>query len=111
MKFYNNISTNTSLFISSIKGQTTTSSNFDPVRVLFEYLFSSEDSLKLRNKFLFQFLAQHIETKEIDVINQFINDDAIIDLHVSLLKSTLLMIENLEGVPNGKIKQIYSSKI
>lgn len=111
MRYYNTISTNATLSTSHIKEQTTTSSNSDRIRVLFEYLFSTEDSLKSRNKFLFLFLAQHIETGKTDVINQFINDDAIIDLHISLLKSTLLMVENLEGVSNNKIKQIYSSKI
>ncbi len=72
--------------------------NLNNVRVIYEYLFSSEDTLKEKNKYLILFLQHHIQNNDLDILNKFLSDCAIKDLHASLLKSSLIMIENVEGL-------------
>lgn len=87
-----------------------TAGGLDKASVLFEYLFKNTDSLTEKNKVLFIFLEDNIRRNDLNTINRFINDDAINDLHKSLLKSCLLMVENLQGVSTERILTIYAKR-
>nr|WP_315209068.1 hypothetical protein [uncultured Flavobacterium sp.] len=78
--------------------------NFDNIRIIYEYLFSSEDSLKEKNKYLILFLQHHIQNDAINIVNKFLSDCAIRDLHASLLKSSLIMIQNVD-----ELNELYIS--
>ena len=93
--------------------QTTGKKGFDSVRIIYEYLFSSEDSLKDKNKYLFLFLQHHIKENNIDIVGRFLNDSAIKELHPSLLKSALIMTDNVLEVNQFHqiVEEILNQKI
>jgi hypothetical protein len=82
----------------------------DP-QVLFDYLFTTSDSLKERNKKVFMFIDSNLRADKLTIVQDFINDPAIKDLHVSLLKSALLMTENIEGISAESLSVVYKKKI
>lgn len=77
--------------------------NIDLNTTLFEYFFNSTDSLTEQNKFLYKFLLNKISENKISEIQNFINDKAIYDLHISLIKTILICVENLEKIDNNKL--------
>lgn len=79
-------------------------------RVIFSYLFTTQDRLKEQNKKLFLFLNSNLIEGNLRVINSFVNDCAIRDLHLSLLKSALIMTESHDGIETQFLKEIYESK-
>jgi hypothetical protein len=87
--------------------------NFDPVSVVFEYLFNTDNSLKDQNKFVFLFLQRQISNNKIDIVhNLFSEKSALSDLHPSLLKSMLIMSENIPALAQSRenVESIYSNK-
>lgn len=92
--------------------ESTGNHNLDVIRVLFEYLFTTEHSLKEQNKYLYLFLQSYIEQNNIELINRLLSDNALNDLHPSLIKSILIMTERIEGVNNTEtVNQILDAKI
>ncbi|EKT3958621.1 hypothetical protein AAIP55_002393 [Flavobacterium psychrophilum] len=87
--------------------------NLDSVRVLFEYLFTTEQSLKLQNKYLILFIHHYIQENKKEIINNFFLDNAIEDLDISLLKSALLITENLPELSESRliVNSIFEKKI
>jgi hypothetical protein len=77
--------------------------NLDSVSVLFEYLFTTEQNLKSQNKYLILFL-QHYINEDIEIVKKFFLDDAIEDLHISLLKSALLISENIAELEESRAR-------
>jgi hypothetical protein len=87
--------------------------NLDKVRVLFEYLFTTSDTLKSQNKYLILFIQHYIQENKIETINRFLLDNAISDLDVSLLKSTLLITDNVKELAESRLnaKAAFEKKI
>jgi hypothetical protein len=87
--------------------------NLDSVRLLFEYLFTTDDSLKLQNKYLILFIQYYIGMDNKEIINRFFLDNAIDDLDVSLLKSALLMTENIPVLEEARlaVASVFERKI
>jgi hypothetical protein len=85
------------------------SNNIDNV---FTYLFVSEDNLTEKNLFLFEFIEGRLLDGEIEKVNDFINHTAIIDLHRSLLKTAIILVENIDDsrLSISKINDVYNSK-
>lgn len=86
--------------------------NLDAVNVLFEYIFTTEQNLKSQNKYLILFLQNYLN-QDIEVVKSFLLDDALEDLHVSLLKSVLIVTENVEELVEirSKLLKIFSNKL
>ena len=81
---------------------------------LFDRIFSSDEKMRSKNKFLLIFLQSLIQTKEISLLNRFLNDDALNDFHPSLLKSSLIITQNIKGLDSSareNIQQILDTKI
>lgn len=85
--------------------------NLDQVRVVYEYLFVSTQSLKQKNKYLLKFIHDLIPVNSA-TIDRFLKDEAIIDLDISLLKSILIMTNNVECLVESrkKVEFIYNEK-
>ncbi len=86
----------------------------DKLTLLFERIFSTNEKIRNKNKFLLLFLNSLIQLKETDLINRYLNDDALRDFHPSLLKSTLLIIQPIDGVKQeyiNNVQRILDSKI
>ena len=108
------ISTMTDLNVNDLHTfESTGNQNLDVIRILFEYLFTTEDSLKEQNKYLFLFLQSYIQQNNTEILNRLLSDNALSDLHPSLLKSILIMTEHLEDVNNNResVSQILNAKI
>lgn len=85
--------------------------NLDQVRVVYEYLFVSTQSLKQKNKYLLKFIHDLVQVNS-ESVNRFLKDDAINDLDISLLKSILIMTNNVELLTESrkKVEMIYNEK-
>jgi hypothetical protein len=89
---------------------TTTNSfigKLDAVRVLFEYIFTSPHSMKQKNKYVFLFLDHHIKINNVKLLNRYLSDNALRDCHPSILKSTLIMTENVPGIEESRAKVVH----
>lgn len=64
-------------------------------RILFEHIFSADKTLEQKNKIVFLFINAMLNNKDFVTIEQLVNDEAIFELHPSLLKSMLIMVEGL----------------
>lgn len=107
------ISTITNLNVNDLSTfESTGIDNFDALTVLFEYLFTTEASLKDQNKYLFLFLQHYIEQHDVELINKLLSENALNDLHPSLLKSILIMTERIaDEAALLKVTQILTAKI
>jgi hypothetical protein len=87
--------------------------SLDAGYVLFDYLFTVEQTMKEKNKVLLLFLQDHVARNNVNLINRILLDNAFKDLHASLLKSALIMTEHLAGVEKGrqKISSILNDKL
>ena len=87
--------------------------NLDSVRVLFEYLFTTEHSLKSQNKYLILFIQHYILDNKSATIKRFFLDNAIEDLDASLLKSALLITENIPELSESRltVSSIFEKKL
>ncbi len=87
--------------------------SLDIVRVLFEYLFTTSQSLKSQNKYFLLYLQHHISEKNFEIINRVFTDGAMSDLNISLLKSAIIITENIVEVDESrqKISTIFEQKL
>jgi hypothetical protein len=76
---------------------------------LFDYIFSS-DNLREKNKKVFLFLDKYYNNKE--VIRRFLTDSALNDVDASILKSALVMVNNISGLDKEVkgLEAIYNAK-
>jgi hypothetical protein len=79
--------------------------------LLLNYLFNADYKLKERNKKLFLFLDSNLKEGKLDIVRDFVNDKAIANLDVSLLKSALIMTESREDIDTQYLNSIYQEKI
>jgi hypothetical protein len=88
-------------------------STSDVIQTLFEYLNSTSNSLKDKNIYIMLFLNEYIKRHDIELLNKFLYDSRIKELKPSLLKSILIMIENVSELNNtqGEITKIYNDNI
>lgn len=84
--------------------QLSTSTENDNIFELFGYLFSHTDSLIEKNKFLILYLQDLIVNNNLDWVKAIISDSAFEDLHPSLLKSALIITDNI-----GQIKEAHDA--
>lgn len=106
------VMSNISISIEDLKKiEGTAQTNIDVVRILYDHIFSSEDSMKDKNKFLMLYLQHYITADDTNLINRVLSDTAITDLHPSLLKSMLIMTENVNGVNREKVIQLLADKM
>ena len=87
--------------------------NLDKVRVLFEYLFAKEDNIVKQNKFLILFLQNYIKENQLEIVKRFLVETvAIKDLDISLIKSALLITDNIEyfSISRLEVCQIFNEK-
>jgi len=80
-------------------------------RRLYDYFLATGDKLKDQNKELFLFLDSNLRAGKLDVVNNFVNNPAIKALHVSLVKSALIMTENLENINTDFLNTVYQEEI
>ncbi len=94
-------------------GYISTNSDYNPIRICFEYLFNDDVSLIDRNEYVFLFLQNYLISENYNLINDFLLDSAWYDLHSSLLKSALIMTHNNTTISNSssKLQLIYNSKV
>lgn len=87
--------------------------SLDAVRVLFEYLFSSNQTMKEKNKYVILFLQHHINKNNTKILIKLLSDQALRDCHPSILKSILIMTENVQGLEEYRLKtvQIFQEKM
>lgn len=71
--------------------------NFDVFGV-FGHLFSTEEDLVEKNKWLILTLNRLREGKNYEIIRSILVDQALKDLHPSLIKSAIIMSETIEGI-------------
>lgn len=85
----------------------------DTLTILFEQIFSTNKMMKEKNKLLIITLHQLIQDKKIEEIRRFLCSDALFDLHPSLLKSSLIITENISELaePRFKVKDLLNSKL
>lgn len=81
------------------------------IEELFEYIYSDEHSMKNKNKAVLLFIDGKITTREYDVINEYINDDRLADLHPSLIFSSYLMVRDSEIFLKEKLKAIKQNRV
>jgi hypothetical protein len=91
----------------------TSTQNMDMVRVLYEYLFTTDQSMKEKNKFLLLFLQGYIQENNVELIKRILSENALKDLHPSLIKSALIMTEHLQGIEASRERaaQIFKEKM
>lgn len=77
----------------------------------FDYYCVSSDSLVDRNKTMMLFLQKGIENHQYDILDKFINDDRVENLHLSLLKSILIMVENCKEISSAKVSKVFKQKM
>ncbi|GEP89807.1 hypothetical protein SAMN05660909_00377 [Chitinophaga terrae (ex Kim and Jung 2007)] len=100
------------VLVENLRAATTGIEKIDFIRVFFGY-FSGGDSLKEKNKQLILFLQECISQNNITLVNRILTDKAVEDLHLSLLKSILIMtsgIPDVEGAYNN-LEEVYRKKI
>ena len=73
---------------------------------LFELLFCSKSKMRLKNRNLLQILHGWIKTERINLINRFLNDDAILEFHPSLQKTSVIICSKVNGVDKSAITNI-----
>ena len=78
----------------------------DTLTVIFSYIFSSDDTMRVKNRTLLKFIQSLIKNNEIQTLNRFLSDNALFDFHASLLKSTLIICNNLKGVNKESLSKI-----
>jgi hypothetical protein len=85
---------------------------FDKVKPMFEVIFS-DANMKEKNKKLILFLQSNIVDKDWKTLFKFFNDTAVKDFHVSLIKSSLIMIENTEELNEvtESLNELFFSKL
>ena len=98
--------------ISNITDNITGEQKNDKIRILFEYLFTTNDDLIKQNKFLILTLLNYINQNSLEIVKSFLNDSSINDIHISLIKSSLLITDNIEVLLNSRIKvhEIFEKK-
>lgn len=99
--------TELSLTVADLHKITDSNAISDMVYNIYEYFLNTSDSGKDQNKWLFRFLATNGDN--IDLINSFVNDSYIENLPISLIKTTLLMVEKDNRINSEKIKAIYAN--
>lgn len=109
----NSVTTSTSALKLGTPTLATGMRNLDHVRLFFESFFTATTSLKDQNKFLFLFLHEYVTQNNTDTINKILSDNAFKDLHPSLLKSALIITENVPGVEQSreKVMSIFNEKM
>ncbi|MBS1601162.1 MAG: hypothetical protein JST42_00745 [Bacteroidetes bacterium] len=82
-------------------------------RMLFEYFFTTADSLKEQNKLFFIFLQYAVNNNGHELVQRILSDDALKDIHPSLIKSALIMTEHVPGLEAAtkKAHEILLSKL
>ena len=78
-----------------------------PEGAFYNYLFSSTDSLKQRNEFVFLFFQYHLKVENYSLISQILHNGANNELHRSLLKAMLVMTDGVEVLLDGYEKVLH----
>lgn len=80
---------------------------------VFNYLFSSDDSLIEKNKKFILHLKRLIDENDKSALNDILSQDALKDLHPSLLKSALIITEKTPGINEAyqNLNNIYLAKM
>src|SRR5688572_18399526 len=95
--------TTSNLYVGELNKVTTTGKqNLDKVRAVVEYLFTTPNSMKEQNKYLLLFLQTLIQENNKADLKRFLSDEALAELHPSLLKSILIMIENVSDLEQSR---------
>lgn len=91
----------------------TSTQKMDLIRAIYEYLFTADQTMKEKNKFLLLFLQSCIQDSDIELINRILSENALKDLHPSLIKSALIMTEHVTGTEASRQKasQIFNEKM
>lgn len=76
----------------------------DPVTIVYDYLFSSEDSIIEKNKYIILFVQRNIQNAEFKTIVKFLNDSSISDLDISILYSISIIIRQFNQLKEQSIK-------
>ncbi|WP_461630867.1 hypothetical protein [Labilibaculum euxinus] len=76
---------------------------------LYSRLYKFEDKMRYKNKFLLQFLHGWIRSSQIELLNRYLNDEAIHHFHPSLQKSSLIICNKVEGVDRKALSSIEES--
>lgn len=94
----NSYLTSDTIFTSTdnINASSISNQSLDKVRVLFEYFFTTTCSMKDQNKYLILFIQYHVQNNELEILNRLFSDNAIKDLHVSLIKSASIFTSNID---------------
>ena len=100
--FYNYSTTTANLQFNQDNNAIIGQEQLDPVRIIFEYFFTTEHTMKKQNMFLLTFLEYYIANNRSDIVKQFLSETALNDLHASLLNSTIFMIENIPQLQDEK---------
>jgi hypothetical protein len=83
-------------------------------QLLFTCLFSATATMKDKNKFILLTFQHYIKLGRLDVIDEFFRESALADLHPSLIKSALVMTQDLDQhMHESRIRatQIFEAKI
>lgn len=78
---------------------------------MIDYLNSNHvDTLREKNKKLLSYLQELIVNNKIGIINELVNNEIMLNLHLSLLKSMLIMYENNIEINTVKLQEVYKIK-
>lgn len=93
----------------------TTTQGFNPVDVVYDYLFNQDVSLKDRNKYLLRFLQDQITKGNLKVVKDVMSvpDGTLQDLHLSMLKGILFMTERIDDLSQirSHLEEIHSTRL
>ena len=86
--------------ITQLHSQSHWSGIVDKISLVYDYLFSSEDSIIEKNKYAILFVQHSVQNEDFETIIKFLNDSSLSDLDISILYSMSIITKQFIQLEN-----------